>query len=323
MRWLTAAQICSYLCTIAAQECCQKKTISGTGSLTGAYTYHSTSPPGSYPGECVDGCMYTREGDSTTYCFKDGGDYQANCDSAPTTTPPSSGGSQAAYCALASDHTMCQYQGPSDTCTAKTHERELTESAKAAIVDQHNELRRKVAKGEETNGNQPAASNMRMLKWNDELATIAQMWADQCTFGHDTSRNKLDGTYVGQNAYFKGSSTKKDKTTLMSEVGSEATLAWYNEVVSPGFSSSHVDPFVFSYDAGHYTQVVWAETEEVGCGWTYYAEQVGPFLAYKSLTICNYAKGGNFAGQAMYTVGTACSQCGQGYTCQDSLCTKQ
>ena len=54
-------------------------------------------------------------------------------------------------------------QGPSATCAAKTGERELTDSAKTAIVDKHNELRRKVAKGEETNGNQPAASNMRML----------------------------------------------------------------------------------------------------------------------------------------------------------------
>ena len=52
-------------------------------------------------------------------------------------------------------------------------------------------------------------------KWNDELATVAQMWADQCTFGHDDERNKLDGTYVGQNAYLKGSSTKKDKDTVI------------------------------------------------------------------------------------------------------------
>ena len=54
-------------------------------------------------------------------------------------------------------------QGPSATCAAKTEEREMTEAGKAAIVDKHNELRRKVAKGEETNGPQPAASNMRKL----------------------------------------------------------------------------------------------------------------------------------------------------------------
>jgi len=330
MRGTVAVIILYCVGWIYSQDCCQKKTVSGSGSLSGVFTYHSISTVGTYPAECSDGCMYIKDGDtSITYCFKDTGPYSIASEACTGTTTASSsqgggggGGSQASYCALAADHTMCLYTGPAATCAAKTHERELTAAAKTAIVDKHNEVRRKVAKGEETNGNQPAASNMRMLKWNDELATTAQMWADQCTFGHDTARNKLDWTYVGQNAYFKGSSTKKDKSTLMTEVGNEATLAWYNEVVSPGFTNTHVNPFVFSADAGHYTQVVWAETEEVGCGWTYYAEQVGPFLAYKSLTICNYAKGGNAAGQAMYKSGTACSACDQGYSCQDSLCTK-
>ena len=33
----------------------------------------------------------------------------------------------------------------------------------------------------------------RLIKvWNDELATVAQRWADQCQFGHDDERQKLD-----------------------------------------------------------------------------------------------------------------------------------
>ena len=84
-------------------------------------------------------------------------------------------------------------------------------------MDKHNELRRRVAKGEETGGinaPQPGAANMRkMVKslqfsviydwtlcaqvWSTELEAIAQRWADQCTFGHDSTRDKLDGTSVG------------------------------------------------------------------------------------------------------------------------------
>ena len=41
------------------------------------------------------------------------------------------------------------------------------------------------------------ASNMRKLVWNSELEAVAQRWADQCTFGHDSTRDKLDGTSVG------------------------------------------------------------------------------------------------------------------------------
>ena len=86
---------------------------------------------------------------------------------------------------------MCLHSGPSAACTAKTVERDLTEAAKQGLVDKHNELRRKVARGEETNGPQPAASNMKKVVWNDELAVIAQRWADQCQFEHDTGRDTL------------------------------------------------------------------------------------------------------------------------------------
>ena len=33
-------------------------------------------------------------------------------------------------------------------------------------------------------------------------------WADQCEFEHDTSRQKTDGTWVGQNLYLHGSSNQ-------------------------------------------------------------------------------------------------------------------
>ena len=90
-------------------------------------------------------------------------------------------------------------QGPSADCAAKTEFRQLSAAAKAAILDKHNELRRRVAKGEETSGlsgAQPAAANMKKMVWSEELETVAQRWADQCTFGHDKKREKLDGTYV-------------------------------------------------------------------------------------------------------------------------------
>ena len=53
----------------------------------------------------------------------------------------------------------------------------ILKAVKDAIVNKHNELRSKVAKGKEKNGvdgGQPKASNMRKLVWNDELAEVAQ-----------------------------------------------------------------------------------------------------------------------------------------------------
>ena len=71
---------------------------------------------------------------------------------------------------------------------------------KAAIVDRHNSLRRKVAKGAEflgSRGRQPAAADMKELVWDEEVAKLAQTWATQCSDHrrkpHDTNRNIIDG----------------------------------------------------------------------------------------------------------------------------------
>ena len=56
----------------------------------------------------------------------------------------------------------------------------------------------------------------------------------------------------------------------MQVIADDSTLAWYLEVESPGYNSNDIDPFKNPGSAGHYTQVVWAETEEIGCGFTYY-----------------------------------------------------
>ena len=54
------------------------------------------------------------------------------------------------------------------------------------ILNKHNELRAKVANGQQIG--QPPAANMKKLKWSSELATIAQRWADQCPGYHDPNR---------------------------------------------------------------------------------------------------------------------------------------
>ena len=36
---------------------------------------------------------------------------------------------------------------------------------------------------------QPAATNMKEMVWDEELAVIAQRWAVQCMPGHDHRRN--------------------------------------------------------------------------------------------------------------------------------------
>merc|ERR1712106_1127125 len=105
-------------------------------------------------------------------------------------------------------HTMVLYPGPDPSCTERTAVRGFSDAGKDAIVSRHNERRQMVAAGLETRGNQPKASNMRKITWDEELAEIAQRWADQCWGSgqfdgvyHDKLRRMCDGTSSGQNSY--------------------------------------------------------------------------------------------------------------------------
>lgn len=59
------------------------------------------------------------------------------------------------------------------------------------MLGRHNELRAKVAAGEESRGlygGQPGG-NIRSLEWDNNLAIVAQRWANQCVFDHDKCRD--------------------------------------------------------------------------------------------------------------------------------------
>jgi len=299
-------------------ECCETKTV-------GPKDYKLVKEMDTSSYGCPKNCVYVEVADpkGPMFCFKPG-NLPVTCGN--TTSPP--GGVPAptpapepsSTCETYPDgHTMIKYPGPSEECTANTIFRGVDNAGIEAIITRHNELRQKVASGSETNGNQPAASNMQKVVWNEEIATIAQRWADQCTFGHDKDRKKCDGTYVGQNAYSGWNSQESTKADVMGGL-SGAVQSWYDEVIKPGFSNTDIDPFKFSYGAGHYTQVVWAETAEVGCGVVYYKDGTW----YKTLVVCNYAIGGNWNGGSMYKIGTPCANCPSGTTCDtkyNALCS--
>ena len=97
------------------------------------------------------------------------------------------------------DNTMCRFCGVNtDQCGSQICVLGITsDEDQAAIVNKHNELRRKVAKGEENRGvtgAQPPAANMNELVWDDEVAKMAQTWAEQCPAkSHDPNRKMVDG----------------------------------------------------------------------------------------------------------------------------------
>ena len=79
---------------------------------------------------------------------------------------------QEAYCQLGQDNTMCQFCGVSPTCQNSFCANELDQDDIEEIVEKHNQLRALVANGGQVG--QPSATNMKKLKWDSELARIAQ-----------------------------------------------------------------------------------------------------------------------------------------------------
>ncbi|CEJ90801.1 hypothetical protein VHEMI06558 [[Torrubiella] hemipterigena] len=122
------------------------------------------------------------------------------------------------------------------------------------------------------------------LSWSDDLANKAAANANKCVFAHDSS---------GQNLASFGST---------GDLGSAADAAakgvsdqWYKEI-SDFHYFGQPNPTQDFEKWGHFTQVVWKGSQQVGCATV--KCPAGTVLGFPSMyTVCNYAPAGNFAGQ--------------------------
>ena len=72
---------------------------------------------------------------------------------------------------------------------------------------------------------------------------------------------------------------------------------------------------------GHYTQIVWATSTEVGCAYYRCPYLTNTGYSNAAYLVCNYGPAGNYRGVQPYKVGPACTECsnGKGW-CNDGLC---
>ena len=120
------------------------------------------------------------------------------------------------------------------------------------------------------------------LKRNSEIEAIAQGYAEQLAPTHSInhSTNKYNGQSLGENLYMSSGSGIN---------GEDATNSWYSEIENYDFSTHYSDG-----TTGHFTQLVWKGTKEIGCG----VACDGTFCC----VVCNYYPMGNFVGKYKYNV---------------------
>ncbi|XP_071818920.1 cysteine-rich secretory protein LCCL domain-containing 2-like [Apostichopus japonicus] len=178
-----------------------------------------------------------------------------------------------------------------------------------AILESHNSYRTDVS---------PSATDMTELVWDEGLAVQAQQWADNCLYEHPNKALYKDYANIGQNLFIQYPDSLGTKPP--SPVTKPVT-SWHNEVDYYDYYSYSCRP---KKVCGHYTQVVWASTEKVGCGIKHCklaTTNRGKSYANAWLVACNYAPSGNYVGRKPYTTGNECSQCPPGSLCKNKLCS--
>jgi len=119
------------------------------------------------------------------------------------------------------------------------------------------------------------------MTWNSELAALATDFIADCQFEHSSSGERMGVAgfqYIGENLFSSGGS----KPT-----GQQITDAWASEKSDYDYNSNSC-----SGVCGHYTQIVWRDSTDLGCAMK---DCGGSYIVS-----CEYGPGGNFNGQRPY-----------------------
>lgn len=154
------------------------------------------------------------------------------------------------------------------------------DAAALAALEVHNCARKTVS---------PAASTpIAPMTWNATAASTAQSWANGCAYGH----GGLNG--YGQNIYAAASSGPGVTKTL-----SDAALLWASEEPYYNYSANTC---AAGKVCGHYTQMVWSSTTQLGCGLKFCTtgSPWGASFPNWTFVVCDYNPEGNWIGDRPY-----------------------
>lgn len=162
----------------------------------------------------------------------------------------------------------CVFDGAFDSSGMATSEA-------GAAVAMHNCARRTV--------DPPASTPIEPLAWDVSIASMAQSYANQCHFAHSGTPG------YGENIYAAAGFTPAIEDAVTYWAGEEPFYDYPTNTCSPSIQGT----------CGHYTQIVWSGSANVGCGKAY-CKQNSPFGAQFPnwyLVVCNYSPAGNNGGR--------------------------
>ncbi len=131
------------------------------------------------------------------------------------------------------------------------------------------------------------------LTWSNTLAKSAEVWGeilteDECDFYHDPD------TPYGENLYWQWISDSENESLISTP--EEAVTWWADEIRFYNYTKNTCRR---GQDCGHYTQIVWADTTEVGCSVHTCFERSND-NTQTDLWVCRYNPPGNIEGEKPY-----------------------
>ncbi|KAL4934650.1 CAP domain-containing protein [Aspergillus undulatus] len=126
------------------------------------------------------------------------------------------------------------------------------------------------------------------VAWSSDLQASAQVLASRCVYEHDTS---INGGGYGQNI---GYGTSADEVGVMiSNLMYNDEMGYYENL----YGEATPDMTLFE-KWGHFSQIVWKGTTEVGCA-TVSCPSLGNVDSATAVpfTVCNYSPAGNYDGE--------------------------
>ena len=159
------------------------------------------------------------------------------------------------------------------------------------------------------------AANMRELEWDTELAQVALTHVSTCNYAHDTTGYYPNGraeppVRMGQNIYKSWGNTNVKYNI------NGAMTGWCDEEIDRHVNVLKQDPIGAGTAFDHVSQVMWAETNKIGCA---YSICNGNELFIS----CNYVTPGNMLGKSWFISGPPCTECPDdaNYCTSQGLCS--
>lgn len=125
------------------------------------------------------------------------------------------------------------------------------------------------------------------LRWSDQLAHAAQKWADQ--LARTSCRPMQSRSGYGENLYWASPIISSNGTRRLQNLSEQDVVAiWTEEAHSYNYANNSCRG-----RCGNYTQIIWKDTQEVGCGMAVCKDKA-------QIWVCNYSPPGNVIGRKPY-----------------------